>query len=153
MVELLLCKQGVAGSIPVASTTRGAPVGRAGGRGRSPRTSWISVHDGQGLRPRRALPTTPPPDGRARGGETCSLTSLGTWSPRCMNHRMSLEQRFSTSVVKLLRVSGGCFGVERRRRTWDGCAKLRGAANQALIRRCPNPETGRSTLRHPRLNP
>lgn len=153
MVELLLCKQGVAGSIPVASTISPGLAARCGAEARpkSPMpwrlaTATRSPASGGRAAPRLLLPADRPRDAR-------SLTSLGTWSPRSKNHRMSLEQRFSTSVVKLLRVSGGCFGVERRRRTWDGCAKLRGAANQALIRRCPNPETGRSSLRHPRLNP
>jgi hypothetical protein len=41
------------------------------------------------------------------------------------------------SVVKLLRVYGGCLGVQSLRRTWLGCDKLRGVAKQTVIRRSP----------------
>lgn len=34
------------------------------------------------------------------------------------------------SVVKLLRVHGGCLGVQSRRRTWHSCDKLREAASR-----------------------
>jgi len=44
-------------------------------------------------------------------------------------------------VVKLLRVHGGCFGANSRRKTWRGCDKPRGVAKQALIRGSLNPET------------
>src|SRR5581483_5001034 len=46
---------------------------------------------------------------------------------------------------KLLRVSGGCLGMRRRRRTWGSCDKPRGAANQALIRGSPNGATHRGS--------
>jgi len=44
-------------------------------------------------------------------------------------------------LPKLLRVSGGCLGMRRRRRTRGSCEKPRGAANQALIRGYPNGAT------------
>src|SRR5581483_9899601 len=48
-------------------------------------------------------------------------------------------------LPKLLRVSGGCLGLRRRRRTWGSCEKPRGAANQALIRGYPNGATRRGS--------
>src|SRR5439155_1611189 len=48
-------------------------------------------------------------------------------------------------LPKLLRVSGGCLGLRRRRRTWGSCDKPRGAANQALIRGSPNGATHRGS--------
>jgi len=44
-------------------------------------------------------------------------------------------------VVKLLRVHGGCLGARSRRKTWRDCDKLRGAVQQAVIRRSLNGAT------------
>ena len=60
--------------------------------------------------------------------------------------------RHSFTRVSDLRRSGEIFGQARKGRRWmpwrqeamkdvGSCEKLRGAANQALIRRCPNGET------------
>ena len=52
-----------------------------------------------------------------------------------------IQKRFLTFLTGMLRAYGGCLGYRKRRRTWFGCDKFRGDANQSLIRKCPNEET------------
>jgi len=54
--------------------------------------------------------------------------------------------------AKLLRAHDGCLGARKRRRTWLVCDKPRGADKWALIRGCPNRETGQKIFCHPALN-
>jgi len=44
-------------------------------------------------------------------------------------------------VTKLQRAHGGCLWQSEAMKDAGGCDKLRGAANQAMIRRFPNGET------------
>ena len=107
MVEHLVCNQGVVGSSPLASTLRVARDGGSGGH-----ASLL-----------------------AQAAELFFENKVN-WES-CGNHgrvrtlvRLDPTANEAKSVVKLLRVHGGCLGVQSRRRTWHSCEKLREAASR-----------------------
>lgn len=107
MVEHLVCNQGVVGSSPLASTPCGD----------EPDVVRLAV----------SL--------LAQAAELFFENKVN-WE-LCGNHgRLRTQVQVdptankAKSVVKLLRVYGGCLGVQSRRRTWHSCDKLREAASR-----------------------
>jgi hypothetical protein len=83
----------------------------------APRTRKDLSHLGRGFHsrnPRRITSASDPTPERARGSD---------WTWVRDSHESRAERRGGStrnaSVVKLERVRGGCFGAERRRRTWS----------------------------------
>ena len=76
--------------------------------------------------------------GRVHDFNDAVTKSLCRWTHTRQNLPSKFLFRFPN---RNLRAQGGCLGCSKRWRTWTICDMLRGADNQALIRRSPNGET------------